>query len=344
MSSGPSALKLKPRAAVSSCIELTPRSSSTPRGGSSTRAGISRKSACSKRTRSPKGARRAPARARASASRSKATSRPPGALRRSTSSACPPRPTVPSTQRPPGLTASSSRASASRTGSWPRAPSLEPTSDPEPGEHAAVLLRERLLLEQPLGEPLLVPHREMVLEAEHAHVAHHARALAQELRQHHAPLLVHRHRLAEEVHAVQEALLGGIGGGHLGQAALDLEPHRHRVEAHVLARDAGDEELRAVLLLDEHTEPVGDLESPLVVDARRMVAPQHAKTAFCALPSTEAAPLRDGSGLPLSRSPHAPGRDTWNHFFPQNSTSESRGWPGRLSSAKNHYRLGFSCG
>src|SRR5207245_1867984 len=112
-------------------------------------------------------------------------------------------------------------ASASSTGSWPRAPPPpSATSDPEPGEHAAVLVRERLLLEEPLGEALLVPHREVVLQAEHAHLARHGRALAEELRQHHASLLVHGDGLAEEVDAVKESQLGGVGGGHLREPAL----------------------------------------------------------------------------------------------------------------------------
>src|SRR6185295_6690347 len=286
MSSGPSALTLNPRSASSSCIELTPMSTSTPSGASpARRSGISRKSACSKRTRSPNSRRRVPDCASAAGSLSKARRRPSGALRRRISAACPPRPTVPSTYSPPGLTASSSMHSARRTG-WCRGTAPLDTSDPEPGKHAPVLVRERLLLAQALREPLLVQHREVVLQAEHAHLARHGRALAQELRQHDAPLLVHRHRLAEEVHPVEEALLRRIGGRNFGQTALDLEPHRHRIDAHVFAGDAGDEELGSVLLLDEHTKPVGDLESPLLVDARRMVSSQHAqKLAFVLVPS-----------------------------------------------------------
>src|SRR5688572_18221850 len=147
--------------------------------------------------------------------------------------AWPPSPRVPSTYRPPGFTASIARASARRTGSWARA--MVVPLDPEAGEHAAVVVGEGLLLEEPLLQPLLVPDREVVLQAEDAHLARHGRALAQQLRQHHATLLVHGRRLAEEVDPVEEAQLRGVGGRDLGQPPLDLQPHRHRVEADVFA-------------------------------------------------------------------------------------------------------------
>src|SRR5207245_1640574 len=143
--------------------------------------------------RPEKRARRSCARARVSESRSTPSRRPSGALRSRIASAWPPRPTVPSTQNPPGLTASSSRVSASKTGLC-----SSPTSDPEPRKGVAVLVGEGLLLEA-LQEALLVPHLEMVLHAQDADVARHGRRLAQELGQHDAALLVEAHALAEEV-------------------------------------------------------------------------------------------------------------------------------------------------
>src|SRR4030042_648414 len=119
----------------------------------------------------PHSARRALARSSVSPSRSRPRRRPSGALARSTAAAWPPRPTVPSTYVPPGLTARSSSASARRTGTWP-------ASDPMLREEPPVLVGERLLLEQPLLQALQVPHREVVLQAEDAHFARHGRAFA----------------------------------------------------------------------------------------------------------------------------------------------------------------------
>ena len=99
MSSGPSKRKLKPRAGLSICGELTPMSSSTP---------LTRvtPSAAKVSAIAPKLAwwieKRASAMsvrpaATASGSRSKAISRPLAASRSSSARACPPRPKVPST-------------------------------------------------------------------------------------------------------------------------------------------------------------------------------------------------------------------------------------------------------
>ena len=113
------------------------------------------------------------------------------------------------------------------------------------------------------------------MQAEHADLAGHGRSLAQDLGHEDAALLVDLHDLAEEVHAVEEALLRGVRGGDGGKLALDLEPHRHGIGANELPRHARDEELGAVLRFDERAEPVRDLEPSLVVDPRRMVASEH---------------------------------------------------------------------
>src|SRR5512144_571056 len=142
-----------------------------PSGASpESRCGISRKSACSRRTRPANSPRLARACSRVSPSLSRPNRRPSGALARRMAAAWPPRPTVPSTHSPPGLTASSSSVSARRTLVWP-------ASDPILREEPPVLVRERLLLEQPLLQPLQVPDREVVLQPEHAHLALHRGAL-----------------------------------------------------------------------------------------------------------------------------------------------------------------------
>src|SRR5574341_34505 len=222
---------------------------------------------------------RARARSSASASRSRPSRRPSGAVARSTASAWPPVPRVPSTHSPPGLTASSSSVSSSRTGTWP-------ASDSILREQPPVLVGERLLLEQPLLQALEVPDREVVLQPEDAHLTRHRRALAQQLRDQDPALAVERRRLAKEVHAIEEAQLRGVCRGHGRQTALDLEPDRHRVEPHEFAGHAGDEQLLAPLRLDHGAEAVRDFQPSLVVDACRMVASQQLRHS----PRTESPP------------------------------------------------------
>ncbi len=98
MSSGPSCMKLKPRAASSSCGDETPRSSSTPSSSPSMPAARTRSSSgpndprTSVRRVSP-AKRRCPARI-ASGSRSIATTRPSGPSAPRIEAVCPPRPNV----------------------------------------------------------------------------------------------------------------------------------------------------------------------------------------------------------------------------------------------------------
>ena len=62
------------------------------------------------------------------------------------------------------------------------------------------------------------------------------------------------------------------------QALLfDLDPDRHRVQAHVFARQAGKEQLAAVLALEERTKNVRNLESALIIYAGLLVASKHTK-------------------------------------------------------------------
>src|SRR5512145_1645081 len=206
MSRGPSFRKEKPRSGSSSWSELTPRSRRIPSGFSGPRClARLRQSSWMKRTRSVCGASVSRARACVSASRSTPMRRPVGALRFRISHACPARPSVPSTQRPPGLTASSSIASSRRTGACRVLPWGD-ASDPELRESTAVLLGEGFLLEEPLDEALLVPHREVVLQTENRNLACHGCRLAEQLRNENAPLAVDLGDLTEEVDAIEESL------------------------------------------------------------------------------------------------------------------------------------------
>ena len=62
----------------------------------------------------------------------------------------------------------------------------------------------------------------------------------------------------------------------LAELLLDLQPHRHRIDADVFAGQAGEEQLTAVLAFEQGAEGVRNLEPPLVIDASRRIAPKHA--------------------------------------------------------------------
>ena len=252
-----------------------PRSSRMPSARSPARsAGISRKSAWTKRTRSPNSARRRAARASVSPSRSMPSRRPSGALRRRISAGV----------------AAEAQGAVHVEAARPHREQLQRfvEQDGAMRPRHQIPNSERTLPSSSVNgsflnsrscEPLLVPDREVVLQAEDAHLARHGRGLAQQLGQHHAALLVHGDAAwPKKFTRSRKRSFEGCVEGTRGELALDLEPHRHRVEAHVLAGDAGDEQLRAPLRLDERAEPVRDLEPPLVVDARRMVAPKHVDT------------------------------------------------------------------
>src|SRR5262245_41871403 len=64
---------------------------------------------------------------------------------------------------------------------------------------------------------------------------------------------------------------------HLAELFLDLEPDRHRIDARVLAGEAGQKELAAVLRLDGRTKNVRNLESALIIDTGLLVPSKHSK-------------------------------------------------------------------
>src|ERR1043166_3519282 len=66
-----------------------------------------------------------------------------------------------------------------------------------------------------------------------------------------------------------------MGRRHRGKLFFALEPHGHRVNADVLAREAGQEDLPAVFLFDKTAKGVRNLEPPLVIDAGGGTTPEH---------------------------------------------------------------------
>src|SRR4051812_11911868 len=64
-------------------------------------------------------------------------------------------------------------------------------------------------------------------------------------------------------------------GRHRRELFLELAPDRHRIDAHVFAGKARQEELTAVLRLEDRTKAVRHLEPALVIDAGRRVASKH---------------------------------------------------------------------
>ena len=80
--------------------------------------------------------------------------------------------------------------------------------------------------------------------------------------------------LAEVVDAIEElqprrVALTGISASF----CFDLQPDGHRINAHAFPRQARDEDVAAVLVLNERTKAVRDLEPAFVVDFGWGVAP-----------------------------------------------------------------------
>src|SRR6202049_3779570 len=285
MSSGPSSRKLKPRSGGPSSSDETPRSKSRPATAprstpsSASKCSSRWKLPCARRTRSPNGASRAPARRSASGSRSRPTSRAAGP-RASSAAACPPRPTVASTNSPPRSGASRSSDSRSSTGrcstgagaedgppslKGPRSAAMRRASDPSLAESSEVLFGEGLLV-QAAGEAVAVPHHQVIEVGADHHLAAHAGALAQDRRDQQAPLVVQAGLLAVIVDPFEVARLHPVGGRHAAEPRLDLFPDRQRVEPRRIARDRRREQVGPVALLDRAAEIPRDLEPPLVVD------------------------------------------------------------------------------
>jgi hypothetical protein len=65
-----------------------------------------------------------------------------------------------------------------------------------------------------------------------------------------------------------------VGRGHRAQLSLDGLPHGHGVDADAFAGQARHEHISTVGLLQQSAKAVGDLESPLIIDFRRSIAPE----------------------------------------------------------------------
>jgi len=62
-----------------------------------------------------------------------------------------------------------------------------------------------------------------------------------------------------EIDAVEKFLPRRVYRGHSSKASFKFQPDRHRVNANGLTGKARDKDLRAVLLVNQGTERVGDL-------------------------------------------------------------------------------------
>ena len=78
--------------------------------------------------------------------------------------------------------------------------------------------------------------------------------------------------LAVEIHAIEKLEARGMVPRHERQLALDFEPDRHRVNPDTIAGHARDEDVRAVLVLNDPPENRRDFESALFVYSSRSAA------------------------------------------------------------------------
>ena len=139
-----------------------------------------------------------------------------------------------------------------------------------------VCIGERLALK--LGDKsLVVPHFEIVVLTEDVDLANHRCRLAQSGRYDHTALTIDLSDLAVEVHPVEKLQARWMGGWNLRELGFNVRPYRHRVNSNGVAEQTGNEQLAPVFIFDERAEPVGDLESPPVINFRRRVAPKHAR-------------------------------------------------------------------
>src|SRR6185503_8018292 len=133
-------------------------------------------------------------------------------------------------------------------------------------ERSCVVIRERLALEL-REEPFVVPHFEKLHLAEDVHVAGHSGSLSEAAWNENAALDVELGDLSVEIDAVEELDARRMGAWHLRQPVFHCDPHRHRVDADGVSRQARDvHTLGAVLVLDKRLEGSRDLQPPFVVN------------------------------------------------------------------------------
>src|SRR3954468_4834807 len=182
MSSGASTAYEKPRSGRSICMLETPRSKSTASARTSFEASCSSTIENSPRRKRPCTAVRLRNRskyARAEGSLSIAISLPLPRRSDASSSACPPAPKVASTTVSPGLTASASRTSSARTGTWSVALGRKTFGN---------ILRTPFHHVDVFAPCFAVPDLEVIADSRDNHLA--SEVLGQGRRQRHSALLV----------------------------------------------------------------------------------------------------------------------------------------------------------
>src|SRR5688572_29586035 len=169
------------------------------------------------------------------------------------------------------------------------------------GKAEAVLVRPWFAV-QLLEKPLLVPNLEMIDASEHAHVAYNRRALAQMRGNHDAALGVELAGLSVVVHAIEVLEAGGKTARYLQQLPLDFQPGRKGVNSDTLSRQARDEHVGPVLVLDDPSKHGGHLQPALVVDPGRRAAAERVLLHFAPQKSTGILSLGQTGCQPISYS------------------------------------------
>src|SRR6266702_373598 len=242
ISRGPSAIKLKPRDASSSCRLLTPKSASSP----STEAGFTCNGASLNASPTnvtvgaslPSSAQIRSsfsfASAIASGSRSNATNLPFGPRRRTISDACPARPSVQSTIVLPAFTWRYSIASLKRTGTWRsfdfvmRSPwgVCDSTLPAKNLRHCLAVVGCHCVGSHVLLKHLAVVDLEVHPHSKNRHFRIQLGRVAQYLRQQDPRLVIHLHLLAVVAGQVEVLLHGFVHVAGLRQLLFPLFPLR----------------------------------------------------------------------------------------------------------------------
>src|ERR1044072_9519174 len=140
-------------------------------------------------------------------------------------------------------------------------------------ETHAVFVGPRFAL-QLLEEPLIVPDLQVLDAAKHTDVADNRRALAKMSRNHDATLAIELARLTVVIHPVEKLETRRMVSGHFHQPPLDVEPHRHRIDANRLSREARDKDVGPLFVLGVPSKHPRYLESAFFINLGRG-APAH---------------------------------------------------------------------